>query len=246
MSHGKYVYESRHTYSCHTLRSLAAYRGVMSHRVGWYMFMSHTWMSHVAQGVTPPRPEDLLGLQALVESTCDAVRIWMSHVTHMNESCHARGRVMSHVWTCDAVRIHEWVMSHIWMSHVTHMNESCHTYAWVMSHIWLSHATHRGLQAQVVRTCDAVRIRGWVMSHTWMSHVTHTDESCHTSRAAGPSWEHPWLVTNTWISHVTHMKESCHIWMSHVKRESAILHIWMSQSNVNESFRAYEWVSWHL
>jgi len=36
---------------------------------------------------------------------------WMSHVTHMNESCHT----------------HEWVMSHTWMSHVTHMNESCHT-----------------------------------------------------------------------------------------------------------------------
>ena len=29
--------------------------------------------------------------------------MWMSHVTHMNESCHT------------------------WMSHVTHMNESCHT-----------------------------------------------------------------------------------------------------------------------
>jgi len=32
----------------------------------------------------------------------------MSHVTHMNESCHT----------------YEWVMSHIWMSPVTHMNES--------------------------------------------------------------------------------------------------------------------------
>jgi len=58
----------------------------------------------------------------------------MSHVTHMNESCHT----------------YEWVMSHIWMSHVTHMNESCHIYEWVMSqhnscifcphfHPWLVH-----------------------------------------------------------------------------------------------------------
>ena len=39
-------------------------------------------------------------------------RVWMSHVTHTNESCYA----------------YEWVMSHIWMSHVTHMNESCHTF----------------------------------------------------------------------------------------------------------------------
>ena len=42
--------------------------------------------------------------------------IWMSHVTHMNESCHTYG----------------WVMSHIWMSHVTHRNVSCHTYECVM------------------------------------------------------------------------------------------------------------------
>jgi len=35
----------------------------------------------------------------------------MSHVTHMDESCH----------TC------EWVMWHIWMSHFTHTNESYHT-----------------------------------------------------------------------------------------------------------------------
>jgi len=46
--------------------------------------------------------------------------IWMSHVAHMNESCHT----------------YEWAMSHIWMSHVTHMNEPCHTYEWAMSHIW--------------------------------------------------------------------------------------------------------------
>jgi len=38
--------------------------------------------------------------------------IWMSHGTHMNESCHT----------------YEWAMSHIWMSHATHMNNECDTY----------------------------------------------------------------------------------------------------------------------
>ena len=45
-------------------------------------------------------------------------RTWMSHLTHMNESCHTR----------------EYVTSHTSMSHVTHMDEShhtCHTYEWV-------------------------------------------------------------------------------------------------------------------
>jgi len=46
--------------------------------------------------------------------TCVFSHVWMSHVTHMNESCHT----------------YEWVMSHTWMSHVTHMNESYHTCEW--------------------------------------------------------------------------------------------------------------------
>ena len=40
--------------------------------------------------------------------------IWMSHVTHMNESCH----------TC------EWVMSHIWMTLLICMKEPCHINDW--------------------------------------------------------------------------------------------------------------------
>ena len=52
--------------------------------------------------------------------------IWISHATHMNESCHT----------------YEWDMSHIRMSHVTHMNQPWHTYEWVMSHVWMSHVLH--------------------------------------------------------------------------------------------------------
>jgi len=40
--------------------------------------------------------------------------IWMSHVTHMNESCHT----------------YEWAMSHIWMSHVTHIRRQHYLYVW--------------------------------------------------------------------------------------------------------------------
>jgi len=52
--------------------------------------------------------------------------LWMSHVTHINESCHT----------------YKWVMAHIYMSHVTRMTESCHIYESVMSYIWISHVTH--------------------------------------------------------------------------------------------------------
>jgi len=47
--------------------------------------------------------------------------VWMSHVTHMNESCHA-------------------CLSHTKMRHVTHMNASCDTLKRVTSNITYIHA----------------------------------------------------------------------------------------------------------
>jgi len=83
--------------------------------------------------------------------------VWMSHVTHMNESCLTRKWFMSHT----NASCHRYVqdlstdrgVSQIWMSHVahvhescythvTHMNELCHTHEWVMSHIRMSHVTN--------------------------------------------------------------------------------------------------------
>jgi len=44
---------------------------------------------------------------------------WMSHVTHINESCLA---IRPHLY----ILVNEsWVMSNTWSSHVTHINESC-------------------------------------------------------------------------------------------------------------------------
>jgi len=115
---------------------------------------------------------------------------WISHVTHMNASCHAYEGVihiyecflshirMSHVTHMNAsCRTHEascltyeWGMSHVRIRRCTYMNESCHTYEWVISHIWMGHATHRN---------ESCHTGGWVMSHMWMSHVTHTNLYCH-------------------------------------------------------------------
>ena len=81
-----------------------------------------------------------------------ACHIWMSHVTHMNESCHT----------------YEWVVPHIWMEHVSHMNESCQTY-------------ERGLMKMPCpldstkmwrMTMDFMKMRD-SMWHVWISHVRH-------------------------------------------------------------------------
>ena len=130
--------------------------------------------------------------------------IWMSHVTHMNESCHT----------------YEWVMSHIWMSHVTHTNESCHTYDWVMSHIWIIHATcsHTHLDAHYYYYTFV-----WWMSHIpyeWaashvprfmrLSHVPHeprTEEISH-------NMSH-YMWHDSFIWDMTHSHESCNSDMAH-------------------------------
>ena len=113
---------------------------------------------------------------------------WMSHVTHMNASCHTyewdtNWRVytpwISVTYMNESCLRYECVTSHLWMSHVPHINASCHTYKCVMSHV------------------------EWVMSHVWMSHVTHMNASCHTYE-----WDTNWRVYTPWKS-VTHMNESC-------------------------------------
>ena len=98
------------------------------------------------------------------------MHIWMSHVTHMNKSCH------TYIWMSHVTHINESCHTYIWMSHVTHINKSCHTYIW-MSHvthinkschtyIWMSHVTH------INTSCH---------TYIWMSHVTHIDEYCRTA-----------------------------------------------------------------
>ena len=52
--------------------------------------------------------------------------IWMSHVTHMNASCHTYEFVTS--------RAYQWVMSHVRISHVTHIHTSCRIYERDTSH----------------------------------------------------------------------------------------------------------------
>jgi len=83
--------------------------------------------------------------------------IWMSHVTHMNESCPTYEWVMSH--GC---------MSHVlYASHVSHTNESCPTFEWVMSHTRMSHAPHMN---------ESCLTHEWVMPLICMSHVSHMTE----------------------------------------------------------------------
>jgi len=95
--------------------------------------------------------------------------VWMSHVTHMNESCH----------------MYEHIMSHMWARHVTRrivssqrMNASRRTCKYVMSLAVMSHATHTN--------------ESWVTlgrAPTWntqMRHTTYATASCNYT--CGMTW----------------------------------------------------------
>ena len=79
--------------SCHTQTVTShSHEWVMSHMgMSCHMQMSHvtlTWMSHVAGAIFAAR-----GIHAPWVMS----RIWMSHVTHVNESCHTYKWVTSHI-----------------------------------------------------------------------------------------------------------------------------------------------------
>jgi len=79
-------------------------------------FMSHTGMSH----------------DALI------LHIWMSHSTHVSESCRIYEGAMAHSyytyeWVTAQRESHVTHMNESWLIDITHMNKSCHTCEWVMS-----------------------------------------------------------------------------------------------------------------
>ena len=82
----------------------------------------------------------------------ESFHIWMSHVTRVNESCHTCEWVMSYIWMSQVTHMNE--SCHTWMSRVRRTNESCHTCEWVMSHMDESCQTYE-----------------WVVSHMWMKHT---------------------------------------------------------------------------
>jgi len=103
--------------------------------------------------------------------------MWISHVSHMNQSC----------------LIYELAMSRIWVSHVEHnnlyylishlrkrthssrptlMSHVCHTCGLDMSHIWISHISYTSWPCQIYGTAMFQNTKVFE-SHIWHTHVSH-------------------------------------------------------------------------
>jgi len=183
-------------------------------------------------------------------STCESAmsHTCISHVAHMNESCHTQECVVSHVtWVVSRARmghithigylLHTKVAWHsvfgVRISHATHRNESSHTRKWVMYSVFESiisvfesirHSVFGVAWHSVFESImqNVIKKYEWVMSY---QDVPHMNESC-------PTYE--WVMSYIWMSHVEHMDESCPTY------ESVMQHIGMSQvTHVNESCHKY-------
>ena len=144
---------------------------------------------------------------------------WMSHTTHVNESCHtgarpARIRLPSHSFG-------------IFPSHPYGMNESCSAYESVTSRIYVCRdafmimyeSRHTLCMSHVTPTNEICRRYWWVMSHQRTQHVMPTQWNM--SRVDGRiMFTHEWGMSRlrNAICHTYRRVMFTYIWgMSHVR-----------------------------
>ena len=113
MSHGTYTSRTPH---CIPQRITAIVTSNISMSHVTYIFGCHTEWKYESRDPHVTHPSSRI-------PTANFYLQRMSQVTHIDESCHGFGRVMSHTS----------------MSHVTLTDESCPTHWWVMSHTLMSH-----------------------------------------------------------------------------------------------------------
>jgi len=187
-------------------------------------------------------------------------QIWMSYVTHMNESCRVYAVLVAFVT--------RWVMSHAWMRCVRRLDESCHTCEWVMSHMWMRRVTHECVVSHGNATYE------WVMSHMHQSHCIWTSHVPRGAQSDGPWVIHhvclmsyvsrvmshkPWVMRQTWLIRQTWlMRQTWLIRQTWLMRQTWLirqtwLHVNECVTNLNESchtrtrvISAYEWVVSHI
>jgi len=111
---------------------------------------------------------------------CDMPRVSMSHIAHVEKSCHTHKWVMLHARMSpvqlETRRTHQWVMSHMKMSHVIRVNESRGTHALVTAHSQThTQSTNQPAEQQRIKygthlTCEW----GIDMTYDWVIPATHS------------------------------------------------------------------------
>jgi len=76
----------------------------------------------------------------------------LNHASRMNYWCLVDEWVMSHEWMSHVSHMYNSCLTYEWMSHVKHATASCLTHEWVISHIWMSRVT----PAEAPKSCGGL------------------------------------------------------------------------------------------
>ena len=125
----------------------------------------------------------------------------MSHVTHVNESCHT----------------YKWVVSHVWRSHVTHSNSN----EWVMSYVCEYDITHTSmrhgahLKSALVRLIESCLIYLCESCLIYLCDMTPSYIQNDMSHLF--VWHDSFMYTTWHVSFICDViTNDIYIWMSHV------------------------------
>ena len=198
---------------------------VMSHiYVSCHTSICHVWHIKESFHFICMKCNDSVGALSRVAQVCcsavlwDTQHTWMSHVTHMKESCCT---LSCHILICDMTQKQNLptpIMGHVW-----HINESCLTYTWVMSFgLKMSSSGSSAAFASAHSSYESC--------HTWMSHVTNMRVMSHMNMSR---------LTYTWVMSL-HM---CDMRRLHcvAQLQSHVTYIWV-MSHICMSCLAYTWV----
>jgi len=105
-------------------------------------------------------------------------QIWMSRVTHMNESCHTYGWVMLHMSIIDVIHMNVFCQVNYFFSIIWHdMSNAIVRMGWACAHIH----THTRKQAQIIlRTHTHTRTHAHMHTRAHAHTHTHTHTCTHT------------------------------------------------------------------
>jgi len=155
---------ARNDESCHTSTQL---RQLFAHYLHLACLLLVTWISHmlhkIGSHVTHLRKCThslrITSISHVCHTYTSALsHMWISHVSHMNQSCLTYELAMSRIWVRHvahnnqsyftfaqahpllAPHLHLACLSYIWIRHVSHMNQPYLTYK-LTSNIWNSHVS---------------------------------------------------------------------------------------------------------
>ena len=127
-------------------------------------------------------------------------RIRMSHVTHMNESCHISEWVMSHTDLTQSLMASSLSCA---MTPVTHLNES---------RIWMSQASCATTPMSWLRLVGSIKLYVFFAKEPYKRDCILQKRLMILSSllTVATPYHAEWVPSCIWVSHVTYLKASCH------------------------------------